>query len=125
MNPSGSPPKAAQKLKCPLRASSTEILRDDFRSKAAPAGIPTALQSGTPDRAKETAALELLATGENQLDAIVQCGTNMRLLEVIEKLEPVVGIPILGVNTVLFWYAVRENGFNSPLTGGGRLLREF
>ncbi len=78
-----------------------------------------------PDWAKEKAILEWLATGENQLDAVVQCGTNMSLLDVTEKLEPVVGIPILGVNAVLFWYALRENGFNDPLAGGGRLLREF
>jgi len=30
------------------------------------------------------------------LDAVVQCGTNMSLIDVSEKLEPVVGIPILG-----------------------------
>lgn len=78
-----------------------------------------------PDSAKQQAILELLATGGNRLDAIVQCGTNMSLLDVTEKLEPVLGIPILGVNAVLFWYALRENGFNDPLRGGGRLLREF
>ncbi len=78
-----------------------------------------------PDWAKEKAILELLATPANQLDAVVQCGTNMSLIDVSEKLEPVVGIPILGINAVIFWYALRENGFEGPLTGAGRLLREF
>ena len=78
-----------------------------------------------PDWAKEKAILEYLATKENRLDAIVQCGTNMSLLAVTEKLEPVIGIPILGINAVTFWHALRENGFNDPLAGGGRLLREF
>jgi maleate isomerase len=78
-----------------------------------------------PDWAKEKAILELLATGGNKLDAIVQCGTNMSLLDVTEKLEPVIGIPILGVNAVLFWYALRENGFDAPLVGGGRLMWDF
>lgn len=78
-----------------------------------------------PDSAKEKAILELLATEDNQLDAIVQCGTNMSLLNVTEKLETVVGIPILGVNAALFWYALRENGFDAPLVGAGRLLSEF
>ena len=78
-----------------------------------------------PDWAKEKAILELLATPANQLDAVVQCGTNMSLIDVSEKLEHVVGIPILGINAVTFWYALRENGFEGPLTGAGRLLREF
>lgn len=78
-----------------------------------------------PDWAKEKAIVELLATAGNRLDAIVQCGTNMSLIDVCEKLEPIIGIPILGINAVTFWYALRENGFTSPLVGGGRLLQEF
>jgi maleate isomerase len=78
-----------------------------------------------PDWAKEKAILELLATDANDLDAVVQCGTNMSLIDVAQRLEPVIGIPILGINAVTFWYALRENGFDGPLTGGGRLLLEF
>ena len=40
-------------------------------------------------------------------------------------IEPVVGIPILGINVVPFWYALRENGFDAPLTGAARRLTEF
>ncbi len=78
-----------------------------------------------PDRAKEKAIMDLLVNDENKLDAIVQCGTNMSLIDVSEKLEPVIGIPILGINAVTFWYALRENGFEGALVGAGRLLREF
>ena len=78
-----------------------------------------------PDWAKEKAILELLANDKNKLDAVVQCGTNMSLIDVSEKSEPVIGIPILGINAVTFWYALRENGFEGGLVGAGRLLREF
>lgn len=78
-----------------------------------------------PDWAKERAVLELLATKANRLDAIVQCGTNMSMMAVSEKLERVVGVPILGINAVLLWYALRQNGVESPLLGAGRLCREF
>ncbi len=78
-----------------------------------------------PDWAKEKAILELLAPHRNALDAVVQCGTNMSFIDVAERLEPVIGIPILGINAVTFWYALRENGFEAALDGGGRLLREF
>lgn len=78
-----------------------------------------------PDWAKEKAIMELLANNENRLDAVVQCGTNMSLIDVSEKLEPVLGIPILGINAVIFWYALRENGLEEAIMGAGRLFREF
>ena len=78
-----------------------------------------------PDWAKEKAIMEILATDANNLDAVVQCGTNMSLIDVSERLEPIVGIPILGINAVTFWYALRENGFEGALLGAGRLLREY
>ncbi|HYF08637.1 MAG TPA: hypothetical protein VD970_13520, partial [Acetobacteraceae bacterium] len=59
-----------------------------------------------PDWAKEKAVMELLATDANRLDAVVQCGTNMSMIGVAERLEPVIGIPILGINAVLLWYAL-------------------
>jgi maleate isomerase len=78
-----------------------------------------------PDWAKGKAVLDLMATEANRLDAVVQCGTNMSCIDVTEKLEPLLGIPVLGINAVLFWYALRETGFQGPLAGAGRLLREF
>lgn len=69
--------------------------------------------------------IKYIATPENKLDAVVQLGTNMSMINVTEKLEPKLGIPILGINAVTFWYALRENGFNQPLIKSGRLLQEF
>ena len=77
-----------------------------------------------PDSAKERAIVELLATSDNKLDAVVQCGTNMSLSEVSERLEPELGIPILGINAVVLWYALRENGFATAVSGAGMLLRQ-
>ena len=77
-----------------------------------------------PDWAKEKAVMEMVS-GNDNLDAIVQCGTNMSMIDVTRKLEPMIDIPILGINQVVLWYALRECGFRGPLCGGGRLLREF
>jgi maleate isomerase len=49
----------------------------------------------------------------------------MSMTAVTEELEPQLGIPILGINATLLWYALRENGFNTPVLHAGRLLREF
>jgi maleate isomerase len=81
--------------------------------------------SQLPDASKEKAVLELLATKENRLDAVVQCGTNMSMTAVTEKLEPQLGIPIFGINATILWYALRENGFTAPVLHAGRLMREF
>lgn len=77
-----------------------------------------------PDWAKEKAIIELLATDSNDLDAVVQCGTNMSMIQVVERLEPQLDLPILGINAVTFWYALREMGIASPLQSAGRLFRE-
>lgn len=77
-----------------------------------------------PDWVKEKAIMELLATAGNRLDAVVQCGTNMSLIQVTERLEPMLGIPVLGINATLFWHALRGAGIAAPVTGAGRLLRE-
>lgn len=76
-----------------------------------------------PDDAKKQ-AIKMLAA-ENEVDAIVQCGTNMSLTQVTEELEPIIKLPILGINAVIFWHALRQNGISEPLVGGGRLLSEF
>jgi len=61
-----------------------------------------------------------------EVDAVIQCGTNLPgVSSLAEKLETELGLPIIGVNAALLWYALRENGFNKPLVGCGRLLREF
>lgn len=78
-----------------------------------------------PDWAKEKAVLEILATRAHRLDAVVQCGTNMGMLNIIERLEALADVPIVAINPVLLWYALRENGFGESLAGGGRLLRNF
>jgi maleate isomerase len=77
-----------------------------------------------PDWAKEKAILELLATADNRLDAVVQCGTNMSMIQVSERLGPFLGIPIIGINAALLWYALRENGFADSIGGAGMLLRD-
>jgi len=79
-----------------------------------------------PDWAKEEAIKEYLVNGgEEKIDAIVQCGTNFSLVPVIEAVEKDLDVPVLGINQVLLWYALRECGVNDKLTGCGRLFREF
>lgn len=49
----------------------------------------------------------------------------MSLIQVSERLEPMLGIPLIGINAALLWYALRENGITDPLIGAGALLRDY
>jgi maleate isomerase len=49
----------------------------------------------------------------------------MSFVDVAEKAEPVIGIPVLGINAVTFWYALRQTGITAAVQGAGRLFREF
>jgi len=59
------------------------------------------------------------------VDVIVQCGTNFDMNRVAEKMEPIVGVPVLGINTVLLWHALRENSIDTRINGVSRIFREF
>lgn len=76
-----------------------------------------------PDWAKERAILEYLAPPGAAVEAVVQCGTNMSMCAIAERLEPVIGIPIVGINAGLLWHMLRSRGINTALSGGGALLR--
>lgn len=109
-------------------ANATRMFEDLGFEVVASVGFSCALAqhiAHIPDWAKEKAVLELLATAENRLDAVVQCGTNMSLNLVSERLEPLLGIPVIGINAALLWHALRQNGIPDRLPGAGRLLREF
>mmetsp|Transcript_131197 Transcript_131197/g.261840 ORF Transcript_131197/g.261840 Transcript_131197/m.261840 type:complete len:575 (-) Transcript_131197:20-1744(-) len=59
------------------------------------------------------------------IEAIVQCGTNLSMISVSEKLEKELGKPVIAINAATLWFALRENGFTEPIPNCTRLLREF
>jgi maleate isomerase len=62
---------------------------------------------------------------ENELDVVVQTGTNLAMVDVAAELEQEAGIPILSVNAVLLWHALRENGITTKIPNSGRIFSEF
>lgn len=59
------------------------------------------------------------------IDAIVQCGTNLSMARLAAEAEVWLGKPVIAVNTALLWHAYRENGFNDRLYGFGTLLSKY
>jgi len=58
------------------------------------------------------------------IDCIVQCGTNLSLVWLAERMESELKKPIIAINAATLWFALRENGIKEPLSGCTRLLRE-
>jgi maleate isomerase len=61
----------------------------------------------------------------DDIDAIVQCGTNLSFVAVADRMESVLGKPIIPINAATLWFALRENGIETKMYGCSRLCREF
>ncbi|WND03536.1 hypothetical protein QGN29_04010 [Temperatibacter marinus] len=77
----------------------------------------------------ETSISEVLSAvqevdGDN-VDAIVQCGTNLSTIDLFPTLEHTLSKPMLPINVATIWGALRAVGVKDKITGKGRLLEEF
>jgi len=58
------------------------------------------------------------------IDAIVQCGTNLSMIRLAADAEGWLGKPVIAINTATLWHAYRANGFHDKVYGFGSLLSE-
>ncbi len=61
----------------------------------------------------------------DDVDAIVQVGTNLSMVRLAAMAELWLGKPVLAINAVTYWHALRANGIMDKVEGCGRLLEEF
>ena len=61
----------------------------------------------------------------DDVDAIVQVGTNLSMVRLAAAAELWLGKPVIAINTATYWHALRANGIRDPLSGFGRLLEEL
>ncbi len=61
----------------------------------------------------------------DDVDAIVQVGTNLAGMGVAAEAERWLGKPVLSMNAVTYWNALRRLGIEDRQSGFGRLLEEF
>ena len=91
---------AIQGLKCPTAKSIAdvrpEVLKDAFRK----------------------------VDGED-VDALVQAGTNLFCAKVAAEMEEALGKPVIAINTATVWHAYRTHGIHDQLKGFGCLLERF
>ena len=61
----------------------------------------------------------------DDIDAIVQVGTNLCMSRLAGEAERWLGKPIIAINTATYWHALRANGINDKMLGFGRLLSDL
>jgi maleate isomerase len=62
--------------------------------------------------------------GDN-VDAIVQAGTNLSTLDIFPTLEHQLGKPMIPINVATIWHAFRAHGINDKFFGKGCLFERF
>jgi maleate isomerase len=73
---------------------------------------------------------EVIDTIINQLDgdnvdAIVQTGTNLSTIDIFPTLERQLGKPVIPINVATIWHALRAQGIQDRFFGRGWLLERF
>jgi len=61
----------------------------------------------------------------DDVDAFVQVGTNLCMLELAAQLEQELQKPVIAINAATYWHALRANGIHDRITGFGLLLEQF
>ena len=75
-----------------------------------------------PERRLHEALTDLNAP---EVDAIVQVGTNLSMVELAAKAEIGFCKPVIAINAATYWHALRACGIPDRIAGRGRLLQDF
>jgi maleate isomerase len=61
----------------------------------------------------------------NDIDAIVQVGTNLAAISICAEAERWLRKPVLAINAVTYWDALRRSGIDDRMVGFGSVLERF
>ena len=64
----------------------------------------------------------LLELDSDDVDALVQVGTNLSMVRLAAQAEVWLGKPVIAINAATYWHALRANGIVDRISGYGRLL---
>jgi maleate isomerase len=67
----------------------------------------------------------LRALDGDDVDAIVQVGTNLAAIDTCAEAEHWLGKPVLAINAVTYWDALRRSGIDDAVHGHGSVLERF
>lgn len=82
---------------------------------------PTLIAHTTPQEMRDS----LRELDGEDVDAILQVGTNLAGMAVAAEAERWLGKPVLSMNAITYWRALRRLGIEDRIRGFGRILEEF
>ena len=82
---------------------------------------PAMIAQVTEDELREA----LVELDGHDVEALVQCGTNLAMARLAGEAEKWLGKPVLAINTATYWYAMRANGYDDAIEGFGSLMSDF
>ena len=62
---------------------------------------------------------------DSDCDAVLQVGTALPVVEIIDELEKSCGKPIVACNAAAYWQTLRAAGINEKISGYGQLLEKY
>lgn len=87
------------------------------------------LSCASPVAIARVSEAELVATlravDGDDIDAIVQVGTNLAMARLAPIAEAWLGKPVIAINTAIYWHALRTAGIADSISGWGPLLERF
>ena len=87
------------------------------------------LKCASPVLIANATPAQLRATVEeldgDDVDAVIQVGTNLAFGALAAKMEVEREKPILAINTAIYWHALRKNGIADKVPGWGSLLERY
>lgn len=98
------------------KAGVTAISPNSFDELAVPKRM-------TPDEVFELAKKNLTAVGK--VDAIYFQGAVLDPIKCLERIEAELNVKVIASNPAMFWYVLSRLNLSYPMTGYGRLLREW
>ena len=83
-------------------------------------GSPVAIAALQEDEMRD----HLLAMDGDDIDALVQVGTNLSMVRLALEMEERLGKPVVAINAATYWHALRAVGINDQFSGWGPLFEK-
>jgi maleate isomerase len=74
---------------------------------------------------EDTVRATFHALDGDDVDALIQVGTNLNCMRFAAAAETWLGKPVIAINTATYWHALRANGIADQVDGFGRLMADY